>query len=616
MGSETLESLQTPAGSSTGLVPKLHSPLASTFSLNSKLGIATKANGGGPYSNSESRFGGTDSSASLLHMSDKYSLAPDPKEWGSDLSPNLVEDDDYIHNPSPRDKVTGFDGTIFTSRGFANVGCLTLLMLLLLGLFAGYPVTSHFLTKPLSTNGGFNIGGINASGQLPSMAGNFALIDNDTPSTAYSKPSWSVSGQEMELVFSDEFTQDGRTFYPGDDPYWEAADLYYWVTNDLEWYDPSAITTKDGKLVITMSNTPSHNLSYMSGMMTTWNKFCFTGGYIETAVSLPGVDNVIGFWPAVWTLGNLGRAGYGASLEGMWPYSYDTCDVGTVANQSVNGQPPLALQDGDPTEDGALNFLPGQRLSRCTCSGESHPGPAHSDGTYFGRGAPEIDIFEAQITRLTTGAPLTGQVSQSAQWAPFNYAYDWQNTSANLQINDPTITSLNTFVGNVLQQCTSSITDTNPDCYTHATGCFSVYGFEYKPGFDGAYITWVANNQSVWTIQEGGMGPDPRVNLTGSRPVPQEPMYIIMNFGMSQNFAKVDLTHLIFPNTMEVDYVRVYQPKDAKNIGCDPPDFPTADYINTYIEAYTNPNLTTWTGPADEGGFGQTWPKNKFLGQC
>lgn len=119
----------------------------------------------------------------------QYSLAPDPKEWGSDLSPNLVEDDDYIHNPSPRDKVTGFDGTIFTSRGFANVGCLTLLMLLLLGLLcvyedfpisvsalirlfnsAGYPVTSHFLTKPLSTNGGFNIGGINASGQVRSYA--------------------------------------------------------------------------------------------------------------------------------------------------------------------------------------------------------------------------------------------------------------------------------------------------------------------------------------------------------------------------------------------------------------------------------------------------------------
>ena len=33
----------------------------------------------------------------------------------------------------------------------------------------------------------------------------------------------------MVLVFSDEFNRDGRTFYPGDDPYWEAVDLHYWV---------------------------------------------------------------------------------------------------------------------------------------------------------------------------------------------------------------------------------------------------------------------------------------------------------------------------------------------------------------------------------------------------
>lgn len=24
--------------------------------------------------------------------------------------------------------------------------------------------------------------------------------------------------------------------------------------------------------------------------------------------------------PAVWAMGNLGRAGYGGSLDGMWPY--------------------------------------------------------------------------------------------------------------------------------------------------------------------------------------------------------------------------------------------------------------------------------------------------------
>lgn len=121
-------------------------------------------------------------------------------------------------------------------------------------------------------------------------------------------------------------------------------------------------------------------------------------------------------------MGNLGRAGYGASLEGMWPYTYDACDIGTVPNQTMNGLPYLATVDGDTGKGGTLSYLPGQRLSRCTCAGESHPGPVHSDGTYVGRSAPEIDIFEAQVTKRVKGDPLQGQVSQSAQWAPFNYA--------------------------------------------------------------------------------------------------------------------------------------------------------------------------------------------------
>lgn len=54
-----------------------------------------------------------------------------------------------------------------------------------------------------------------------------------------------------------------------------------------------------------------------------------------------------------------------------------------------------------------------------------------------------------------------------------------------------------------------------------------------------------------------------------------------MNLGMSTNFGTVDLEHIPFPVHMSIDYIRVYQPKNAKNIGCDPPDFPTADYINT-----------------------------------
>jgi beta-glucan synthesis-associated protein KRE6 len=37
-----------------------------------------------------------------------------------------------------------------------------------------------------------------------------------------------------KVKFSDEFNQDGRTFYDGDDPYFQAVDLWYGVTADLE----------------------------------------------------------------------------------------------------------------------------------------------------------------------------------------------------------------------------------------------------------------------------------------------------------------------------------------------------------------------------------------------
>jgi len=81
----------------------------------------------------------------------------------------------------------------------------------------------------------------------------------------------------------------------------------------------------------------------------------------------------------------------------QWPYTYDSCDVGTAPNQTLNGLPLAATVNGDPQANGVLSYLPGQRLSRCSCPGSSHPGPMHSDGTYVGRSAPEIDVFEAQV---------------------------------------------------------------------------------------------------------------------------------------------------------------------------------------------------------------------------
>jgi hypothetical protein len=95
---------------------------------------------------------------------------------------------------------------------------------------AGYPIYSHFTTKHQSKQGAFNYGGTNSTGQVPKLINNIGLIDAATPQSAYTKPSFEDPTQQWDLVFSDEFNVDGRTFWPGDDPYWEAVDLDYWQT--------------------------------------------------------------------------------------------------------------------------------------------------------------------------------------------------------------------------------------------------------------------------------------------------------------------------------------------------------------------------------------------------
>jgi len=86
--------------------------------------------------------------------------------------------------------------------------------------------------------------------------------------------------------------------------------------------------------------------------------------------------------------------------------------------------------------------------------------------------------------------------------------------------------------------------------------------------------------------------------------------YIILNLGMSYNFGSIDLEAIKFPVIMSVDYVRVYQDPDNVNVGCDPSGYPTQDYINNHLEAYSNPNLTTWAS------YGMTPPANRLVDTC
>lgn len=188
---------------------------------------------------------------------------------------------------------------------------------------------------------------------------------------------------------SDEFNVDNRTFKDGDDPMWTALDKSDDDASSvgggsLQFYNSSAVTTENGFLKIsTYLETTAWNRydevkkvwkheikNFTSGMVQSWNKFCFTGGIVEVDVIFPGDPYIGGLWPAIWMLGNLGRATYEASTNNIWPWSYDTCDRGRQQAQTFSA-----------------------------CNAHNHFG-MHP---FRGRGATEIDIVEV-MTGSSDGA--------------------------------------------------------------------------------------------------------------------------------------------------------------------------------------------------------------------
>ncbi|KAK2459278.1 hypothetical protein APHAL10511_008699 [Amanita phalloides] len=565
----------------------------------------------------------TDSKYPSLHRA-SHALIP----YEYDPSVDQMEppdDEDLLHDPRS-DLYLKADNAM-PWRGILNVGLLILIIIGLLTLFIFYPVYSwyHDLAKFAGLTGNLRI---NGTGQSPLLIQLPELIDQATPDSAKTRTGY--DGQQYELVFSDEFEQPGRTFYPGDDPFWEAVDIWYGSTADLEWYDPVQVTTRGGALVITMDSTATtqagmtpnstapfttadnHNLTYRSGMLQSWNKFCFTTGYLEVAVTFPGPnENTQGYWPGAWTMGNLGRPGYLATTGGMWPYTYDSCDVGTFPNQTYSdGSGPAAALHSDASRakyNFDLSWLPGQRASACSCPGSDHPGPSPSHG----RGAPEIDVFEVEKDK---GNP-TGQVaSQSAQFAPFTHDYDYLNsTNDQFQIYNTSEARPNTYKGSAVQQAVSCLAKLPSDMFQGSGQVYHTMGFEYHSDPSNrqtGFITWQVDGAQTYTMGAGAVGPDTGSDgsQVGQRLIPEEPMSIVLNLGMSANWQSIDLSTMMFPAELRFDYVRVYQRKGQTNIGCNPKNYPTTDYINNHIEAYTNPNMTTWSWPI---------PKNSaYSGGC
>lgn len=239
------------------------------------------------------------------------------------------------------------------------------------------------------------------------------------PATPADRQTYTSSrGRKWDLVMSDEFNTKNRSFRPGDDHLWTSLEKPDGVNGALEVYSHNMTSTRcddDGtcyfyiEVVDEVSVFSVYNMYtrppgfedayfyYRGGMVQSWNKFCFQGGYLEVRAQLPGavtaasknpdlalgksgkVENTKFYptWPGIWMMGNLGRAIYSASTNRMWPFSYDRCEPDVFDPQN-------------------------QRISAC------NDNPGYGLNPNQGRGAPEIDLLE--------GGGLS--ISSSLQIAP------------------------------------------------------------------------------------------------------------------------------------------------------------------------------------------------------
>lgn len=511
-----------------------------------------------------SPFGGYPASSFPLHIDEK-------------------EPDDYLHNPDPI-KDAQYDKNRFIydlksldRRSAGGLISFIILFIVAMGVFVILPaltysgVTQHYVPQSYEILTHYKYPLLSAT--------RISLVDPDTPESALTKQT--RTGDTWQLVFSDEFNAEGRTFYEGDDQFFTAPDLHYAATQDLEWYDPDAVTTVNGTLSLQLDAYKNHDLFYRSGMVQSWNKMCFTQGLIEISARMPNYGNVSGLWPGLWTMGNLGRPGYMASTEGVWPYTYDSCDAGITANQS--------------SPDG-ISYLPGQKLNSCTCKGEDHPNIG------VGRGAPEIDLIEGEVS--SAAIPIA---SQSMQVAPYDIWY--MPNYDFVEIYNMSVTSMNTYAGGPFQQAVSAVTTLNTTWYERGAGehSFQSYGYEYLNDNADGYCTWYVGQEPTFTVYANSLSPNGNV---GWRRISKEPMSVVMNLGISNSWAYINWLALVFPAEMRVDYVRVYQPNNSISITCDPDDYPTASYIQSHLNAYLNVNLTSW----EDAGY--TFPKNSLVNNC
>jgi hypothetical protein len=149
-----------------------------------------------------------------------YHTIGDEDPYTTDLKKDLADKD---FDTTFRQHIT------LSLGGLLNTGAILLILLAIIGVFAGLPIGLE-VTKSKQEqqaaeekNNNWN-SSVPPTTTVPLTPGGQPVIDPDTPLNARTKTS--MNGETWKLVFSDEFNKPGRTFYPGDDPFWQVLKIH------------------------------------------------------------------------------------------------------------------------------------------------------------------------------------------------------------------------------------------------------------------------------------------------------------------------------------------------------------------------------------------------------
>jgi len=447
--------------------------------------------------------------------------------------------------------------------------------------------------------------------------------DSPAPSTnPSSQPSTfpTLAKHDYTLVFSDEFQTPGRSLADGHDPRWTALEKNDYTNDALHYYTAENVYTEKGQLIIASEAGDTDVIGFddvhlkkvhkqkhfRSGMVQSWNKFCFTGGIVEAEVILPGKAPVGGLWPAFWLLGNLARHTYVGTSQHVWPWSNNAkCSANSAA---------------------------AQRISPC------HEAAHFGMNSHHGRGAPEMDIFEVQpgniranqgpFLQMPVGQPFASASYQVAPgralsrpgdgvWPGPGQWYEGLLGGRNTSVNILFYGNYNHFRGDLrkIQDYWSDAISMNRQLDEDYFAKPHIFRLEWEPPNNETYgyLHWFLDGKLVFRL------PGSALHKAGyGAEISSEPSYILLNTaistqwgfpqqcpancpcknydchsrkwedicGFSEGFC--DMMKSADRPEYRINWVRVYQ--DANNplhkVGCSTPERPTRRWIEAHEDQY------------------------------